>query len=71
MTGFERFLLGPSQSEMQALTVDSPLVVLNVSDIRSDAFLVRTENILLLPLPSLKYKDLESNARLLIQFGRV
>src|SRR5208282_5725368 len=60
LRGFERFLLGPSESEMKNLA-RYPIVLFNVSEIRSDAFIIDQERIRLLRLPSLKYSDLRDN----------
>ena len=63
MEGFERFLLGPSETEMMMLADNGPIVIFNISDIRSDAFLVETESIQSLRLSSLKHTDLEANTK--------
>lgn len=59
LEGFERFLLGPSEAELMSLSGLGTIVIFNVSDIRSDAFLVNRYKIRSLPLPSLKQADLE------------
>lgn len=65
LDGHERFLLGPSESEIKRLAETGPIVVFNVSEIRSDAFLV-SEDIRSLPLPLLKYEDLKAYATLFL-----
>jgi hypothetical protein len=60
LAGFERFLLGPSLSELTKLAEFGPIVVFDVSEIRSDAFIVDRHNIRSLRLPDLKYNDLKS-----------
>jgi hypothetical protein len=56
--GFENFLLGPTSNELKALAAFGPIIILNVSSLRSDAFLVDTEKIQCLPLPLLHEDDL-------------
>ena len=53
LQGFENFLQGPSESELHSLAEDGPIVVFNVSDIRSDAFLITTDEIRSVHLPLL------------------
>ena len=53
LQGFENFLQGPSESELLSLAEDGPIVVFNISDIRSDAFLITTSQIISIPLPLL------------------
>jgi hypothetical protein len=50
--GFENFLQGPSKSELCSLAENGSIVISNVSDIRSDAFLTNHE-IRVVHLPSL------------------
>jgi hypothetical protein len=50
LQGFENFLQGPSESELRSLAEDGAIVVFNVSDIRSDAFLIRTDGICIVRL---------------------
>jgi len=57
--GFENFLLGPSESELRHLAEDGPIVAFNISDIRSDAFLITADNIRSLHLPLLTSDSLE------------
>lgn len=57
---FERFLLGPSESELKASAAQGPIVLFNVSELRSDAFLVQKDSIRSIPLPLLKYSELET-----------
>jgi CHAT domain-containing protein len=53
LSGHENFLQGPSETELRSLAQDGPIVVFNVSDIRSDAFLIKTADIHCVRLPSL------------------
>jgi len=58
--GCERFLFGPSESEMKTLAEIGPIVIFNVCELRSDAFLVSNVEIHSLHLPFLNYDDLKS-----------
>ena len=60
LEGFEQFLLVPSESELKTLATFGPIVVFNVSEIRSDAFIVTVDNIRFIPLPLLTYTDLQT-----------
>jgi CHAT domain len=53
LRGFENFLLGPSESDLRSLAEGGAIVVFNVSDIRSDAFLITTDEIRSIRLPLL------------------
>ena len=64
LKGYERFLLGPSESEMKRLAEIGPIVIFNVSELRSDAFLVSKVEICSLQLPLLKYEELKAYATL-------
>ena len=50
---------GPSELELRSLAEDGSIVVFNVSDIRSDAFIVTTDEIRALSLPLLRSDALE------------
>jgi hypothetical protein len=63
LDGFERFLLGPSEFEFKTLAGNGPIVILNVSDFRSDAFLITSQNIRSLRLHALTQADLEIHAK--------
>jgi hypothetical protein len=45
LDGFKDFLRGPSAPELYHLAEEGPIIVFNVSDIRSDAFLITTDEI--------------------------
>lgn len=47
----ENFLRGPSKAELLSLADRGPIIVFNISDIRSDSFLITTDDIRLLHLP--------------------
>jgi len=59
LPGYEDFLQGPSKAELHSLVEYGTIVLLNVSDIRSDAFLITTEEIRCLRLPLLTPESLE------------
>jgi hypothetical protein len=66
LQGFEEFLLAPSESELKTLATSGPIVVFNVSEIRSDAFIVNPTDIRFVPLPSLEIADLESYSNMFL-----
>jgi hypothetical protein len=59
LKGFEIFLEGPSESELRSLAEGGAIVVFNVSDIRSDAFLITTDKISSIHLPLLTSDSVE------------
>lgn len=44
LQGFEDFLRGPSESQLRLLAEHGPIIVFNISDIRSDAFLITAKD---------------------------
>lgn len=62
LPGHEQFLRGPSEVEMKSLAEPGPIVAFNVSEIRSDAFIITTRNIRSVELSSLHQSDLKENA---------
>ena len=64
---FERFLLGPSESEVKALPGSGSIVIFNVSDIRSDAIIIDRDRIRSLRLPSLQYSEVRLYAKRLLK----
>ena len=64
LDGFERFLRGPSKTETMNLAADGPIVVINVSEIRSDAILVDKSGIRSIILPLLRHRELTKYADL-------
>ena len=56
--GFEDFLIGPGEREMQAAASSGPIVVLNMSRYRCDAVLVEEHQTRVLALPRLNRKDI-------------
>jgi tetratricopeptide (TPR) repeat protein len=61
--GFESFLKGPSKSELHSLAEEGPIVVFNVSDVRSDAFLITVDGIRSVHLPLLTSDLMEDFAK--------
>ena len=53
LPGLENFLQGPLETEMRSLAKNGAIVVFNMSDIRSDAFLITTNDIRSVHLPLL------------------
>jgi hypothetical protein len=69
LPGFEGFLQGISSTGLMELALPGPIVVLNAAPgfPRSDAFIVTSVKIGSIPLPLLRYSDLESNFTLFRQ----
>src|SRR4029077_7521751 len=59
LNGFEQFLLAPTESKLKELAEFGPIVVFNVSEIRSDAVIVKKDDIQVVALPSLTPKESE------------
>jgi len=55
LDGYQSFLRGPSEAELRSLAKGGAIVVFNICDIRSDAFLITTDNIRSVHLPLLTY----------------
>jgi hypothetical protein len=51
--GQERFLLGPTIEEIKMHAIEGPIVIINVTDIASDAIIVSHNQVKSLPLPGL------------------
>ncbi|KAK4176442.1 CHAT domain-containing protein [Triangularia setosa] len=60
--GFEDFLLPPKKNEMRSAAGCGPVIVINVSKYRCDAFLVERHQIRCLPLPNLNVDEIERRA---------
>lgn len=58
--GFQRFILGPSELELRKLSENGPIVVINVSELRSDAIIVTQHHIKCLQL-SVQHIELLNN----------
>ena len=67
--GSERFLLPPTEIDIQGMAQDGPLVCFNVSNVSSEAFLVTTTGMQVLHLPDLEEKDIKSAIRLFASRG--
>jgi len=61
--GFGNFLLPATLDEIQSLADPDPIVVINLSTYRCDAFLVEHDGIRLLRLPALTLEDTEKRVR--------
>ena len=70
LDGFETFLRGPSKAELHDLAKRGPIVVFNVSDIRSDAFIVTPSEIRSLCLPLLSLDSLKDSANRFVERNR-
>jgi CHAT domain-containing protein len=53
LLGFDRFLLGPTSNDLKRCATEGPIVVVNVTDIRSDAIIVSTSDIIAVSLPEM------------------
>jgi hypothetical protein len=60
--GFDNFLLPPTANELMAAANPDPVVVVNVSSYRCDAFLVERDRIRVLELPALKSTEVRQRA---------
>jgi len=58
LPGYGRFLRGPSKEEMCKLACEGYIIVFNVSNLRSDVFIVSTDGIRTIPLPKLTHAEL-------------
>jgi tetratricopeptide (TPR) repeat protein len=61
--GFHNFLLAPTVDELMAAANPDPIVVVNLSSFRCDAFLIDSHSVRVMELPSLKLKDVQERAR--------
>ncbi|KAK3391203.1 CHAT domain-containing protein [Podospora didyma] len=61
--GFERFLLPPAEDEIMAAADPDPIVVVNLSSYRCDAFMVEHNQITVLELPGLKMEEVQERAQ--------
>ncbi|KAI1151405.1 CHAT domain-containing protein [Nemania diffusa] len=57
--GHHDFLLPPSKEELLAAADPDPIIVVNLSTIRSDAFIIYRSQINLVPLPDLRVVDVQ------------
>jgi tetratricopeptide (TPR) repeat protein len=61
--GFKNFLLPPTADELMTAADPGPIVVVNISSYRCDAFLIERHQIRALELPSLNLEELEEKVR--------
>ncbi|KAF3104882.1 hypothetical protein TWF102_002647 [Orbilia oligospora] len=61
LPNFENFLLPPGVDELMGAACQGPIVIINVSSFRCDAFLIESSVIRSLHLPNLRKKDIERN----------
>ncbi|KAF9630330.1 Tetratricopeptide-like helical protein [Lasiodiplodia theobromae] len=71
LPGLSRFQLPASGDELKELASEGPLVSFNVTKFRSDAFIVTSKSIIVLPLPALHEVDLQTNVRKIIGKSRL
>ena len=70
LPGFDRFLLGPTETEMMHMAEHGPIVVFNVSRVRSDAFIIEKNRIQSVRLPLLNVEDLVANCNTFLKSVR-
>lgn len=70
LPGINRFLLGAAAHELQQQATSTPLVIVNVTDIHSDAIIVNPDQIQLLRLPAFSATTLRSWKRQRLQQSR-
>ncbi|KAK6527711.1 hypothetical protein TWF694_004691 [Orbilia ellipsospora] len=61
--GFDNFLVPPTEDEIKAAANPNPIVVINLSKYRCDAFIIERDQIRLLKLPKLVLKDVKTQVR--------
>lgn len=66
---FQDFQKPLSVEKMKELASQGPIIVINVSKLRSDAFIVTKEEITLINLPCLSYQELEPRINVLEKLG--
>jgi hypothetical protein len=71
LPGFHNFLLPPTEVELKAAACSDPIIVVNLSSYRCDAFLIERNRIRVLELPGLTLKEVEKQARDLQSSRRV
>lgn len=69
LPNFERFLLPPTADETKAAASNGPIVVINVSSYRCDAFLITHSDIRVLNLPNLRESEVNEHATMLNSVG--
>ncbi|KAK0640152.1 hypothetical protein DIS24_g9616 [Lasiodiplodia hormozganensis] len=71
LPGLSRFQLPASGDELKELASEGPLVSFNVTKFRSDAIIVTSKSIIVLPLPALQEVELQTNVRKIIGRSRL
>lgn len=71
LPGLSRFQLPASDEQLRELASAGPLVCFNVTKFRSDAFVITTEAVEILPLPLLLEGDLKKHSQYLIGKTRI
>jgi tetratricopeptide (TPR) repeat protein len=61
--GFEHFLGPPSEEDVKATAIHGPVIVINVSLYRSDAFIIDLHQIKVLRLPNLTTENADANVQ--------
>ena len=61
--GFQNFLFPPTADELMAAANPDPIIVVNLSPFRCDAFLIECDRIRVLELPALKLQEVEKQIR--------
>ncbi|KAL4736273.1 CHAT domain-containing protein [Aspergillus similis] len=61
--GFDNFLQAPSETEMQHAAQKGPIVIINISQYRCDAILVKQDKIHVLPLSNLSSEAIKEKAQ--------
>ncbi|KAH8796745.1 CHAT domain-containing protein [Hyaloscypha finlandica] len=62
-SGFDNFLLPPAAVELMTAADPDPIIVINLSSYRCDAFLIERDRIRVLELPGMKLKEVQKQAR--------
>ena len=62
-SGFDNFLLPPTVVELMTAADPDPIIVVNLSSYRCDAFLIERDRIRVLELPGLTLKEVQKQAR--------
>ncbi|KAK6535461.1 hypothetical protein TWF694_001918 [Orbilia ellipsospora] len=61
--GFANFLLPPTETDIKEAACSGPIVLVNLSKYRCDAFLIEPDKIRVLPLPDLTLKEVKKRAK--------
>ncbi|KAL6405455.1 TPR Domain containing protein [Ilyonectria robusta] len=65
LPGFDRFLMAPSEDQFKAAATSGPIVVINVSNHRCDALIIKELELKSVPLPHLSNSDIQTRAKAL------